>query len=126
MTNLLANAIKYSDRGEVRVQVWKLDPGDDVEPFSTRQPNVHLQLPATETCIAVSVQDTGTGIAEADLPYVFERFRQVGDELTGTRRPGSGLGLTISKEIVEYHGGQIWVESQLGIGSRFVFTLYPV
>jgi signal transduction histidine kinase/GAF domain-containing protein len=126
MTNLLSNAIKFTDRGEVRVRVWQLEPGDDVEPFSTRQPNVHLHLPATEPCVVVSIQDTGTGIAEADLPYVFERFRQVGDEVSGTRRPGSGLGLTISKEIVEYHGGQIWVESQLGIGSRFVFTLYPM
>jgi signal transduction histidine kinase len=126
MTNLLSNAVKFTDHGVVRVQAWKLEPGDDVKPFSTRQPNVHLHLPATETCIAVSVQDTGTGIAEADLPYVFERFRQVGDERSGTRRAGSGLGLTISKEIIEYHGGEIWVESQLGIGSRFVFTLYPM
>ena len=74
----------------------------------------------------VDLQDSGSGIAPRDLPYVFERFRQVGDEQSGTRRPGSGLGLAISKEIVEYHGGQIWVESQLGIGSRFVFTLYPM
>jgi signal transduction histidine kinase len=126
VTNLLSNAIKFTDRGEVRIQAWRLAVGDDVAAFSTRQPNVHLRLPTSEPCLVVSVQDTGTGIAESDLPHVFERFRQVGDEQSGTRRPGSGLGLAISKEIIEYHGGQIWVESQLGIGSRFVFTLYPM
>jgi signal transduction histidine kinase len=126
LTNLLSNAIKFTDRGEVNIRVWKLAAGEDIAPFGTRQPNIHPQLPAPEPCLAVSIQDSGTGIAQPDLPYVFERFRQVGDEQSGTRRPGSGLGLAISKEIVEYHGGQIWVESQLDIGSRFVFTLCPL
>ncbi len=126
ITNLLSNAFKYTDRGTVRVRGWKLSPGDDVEPFSARAPNAELVLPARETCVAVSVQDSGTGIAEADLPHVFERFRQVGDQLSGTKRPGTGLGLPICKQIVEHHGGQIWVESQLGIGSRFVFTLCAI
>jgi signal transduction histidine kinase len=63
------------------------------------------------------------GIAEADLNGVFEKFKQVGDRTSGTRRPGTGLGLPICREIVEHHGGYIWVESQLGQGSRFVFTL---
>lgn len=126
MTNLLSNAIKFTDRGEVRISAWRLDPGDNIMPFSTRQPNIELALPASETYVAVSVQDTGTGIAEADLPHVFERFRQVGDRMSGTRRPGTGLGLPICRGIVEHHGGQIWVESQLGIGSHFVFTLRAV
>ena len=123
VTNLLSNAFKFIDRGEIRVRAWKLSPGDDIEPLSARDPNVHLDLPARETCIVVSVQDSGTGIAETDLPFVFERFRQVGDQVTGTKRPGTGLGLPICQEIVEHHGGQIWVESRLGAGSRFLFTL---
>jgi signal transduction histidine kinase len=123
MTNLLSNAYKFVDVGEVRVHAWKLSPGDDIEPLSTRDPNVQLDLPARETCIVVSVEDSGTGIAETDLPFVFERFRQVGDQVTGTKRPGTGLGLPICKEIIEHHGGQIWVESRLGAGSRFLFTL---
>ncbi len=123
MTNLLSNAFKFVDRGDVQVHAWKLAPGEDVEPLSARDPNIHLDLPVRETCIVVSVEDSGTGIAEADLPFVFERFRQVGDQVTGTKRPGTGLGLPICKEIVEHHGGQIWVESRLGVGSRFLFTL---
>jgi len=123
MTNLLSNAYKFVDVGEVRVHAWKLLPGDDIKPLSVRDPNIHLDLPARETCIVVSVEDSGTGIAETDLPFVFERFRQVGDQVTGTKRPGTGLGLPICKEIVEHHGGQIWVESRLGVGSRFLFTL---
>jgi CheY-like chemotaxis protein len=77
-----------------------------------------LKLPA----LVVSVHDTGVGIAEKDLPLVFERFRQVGDTLT-EKPKGTGLGLSICKEIVEHHGGDIWVDSELGQGSTFYFTL---
>lgn len=123
LTNLVSNAIKYTDQGEIEIRAWLLAVGDDIVPFGLRQPNVSPRLPAAEPMLAVSVTDTGTGIAPQHLPYVFERFRQVGDESHGTRRKGTGLGLPISKEIVEHHGGQIWVESELGRGSRFVFTL---
>jgi len=70
----------------------------------------------------VSVSDTGLGIAPADQPKVFERFKQVGDTLTDKPK-GTGLGLPICKEIVEHHGGRIWVESALGRGSTFFFSL---
>ncbi len=123
ITNLLSNAIKFTDQGEIVVRAWQLEPGQEIAPFGIRQPNIHLNLPADEPLLVVSVTDTGTGIAEEDLPQVFEKFRQVGERDTGTRRPGTGLGLPICKEIVEHHGGQIWVESRLGKGSRFVFTL---
>ena len=66
--------------------------------------------------------DTGLGIAPADQPKVFERFKQVGDTLTDKPK-GTGLGLPICKEIVEHHGGQIWVDSELGKGSTFAFSL---
>ena len=62
------------------------------------------------------------GIAPADQPKVFERFKQVGDTLTDKPK-GTGLGLPICREIVEHHGGRIWVESALGKGSTFSFTL---
>jgi DNA-binding response OmpR family regulator len=68
------------------------------------------------------VTDTGTGIAEEDYGKVFEQFVQVGDTLTNKPK-GTGLGLPISKQIVEHHGGKIWVESELGKGSTFSFTL---
>ena len=66
--------------------------------------------------------DSGIGIAPADQPKVFEKFKQVGDTLTDKPK-GTGLGLPICKEIVEYHGGRIWVESEPGKGSTFSFTL---
>ena len=72
--------------------------------------------------IVVSVIDTGVGITAADQPKVFERFKQVGDTLTDKPK-GTGLGLPICREIVEHHGGRIWVESEPGKGSTFSFSL---
>ena len=65
--------------------------------------------------------DTGIGIATEDQEHIFEEFRQVG---TGTAKAeGTGLGLALTKRFVELHGGRIWVESQVGVGSAFTFTL---
>jgi signal transduction histidine kinase len=97
--NLISNAVKFADHGSVTCRATRVN-GE----------------------IVISVIDMGVGIAEADLPKVFERFTQVGDTLTGKPK-GTGLGLPICKEIVEYHGGRIWVESELGRGSNFSFTL---
>jgi signal transduction histidine kinase len=72
--------------------------------------------------VMISVSDTGIGIADADRTRVFEKFTQVGDALT-EKPKGTGLGLPICKEIVEHHGGRIWVESEPGHGSTFSFTL---
>ncbi|MBI5253580.1 MAG: GHKL domain-containing protein [Euryarchaeota archaeon] len=71
---------------------------------------------------AVSVSDTGIGIAKEHLPKVFDRFYQVDASATRTYG-GTGLGLAIVKEIVEAHGGKIWAESELGRGSKFCFTI---
>jgi CheY-like chemotaxis protein len=97
--NLISNAVKFTDEGSVTCRV--------------RQDGGH---------IVVSVIDTGLGIAPADQPKVFERFKQVGDTLTDKPK-GTGLGLPICREIVEHHGGRIWVESELGKGSTVSFTL---
>ena len=70
----------------------------------------------------LSVTDTGIGIAEADQPKIFEEFRQVGSD-NAKKIEGTGLGLTLAKKFVELHGGRIWVESEVGKGSTFVFTL---
>ena len=69
--------------------------------------------------IVVQVADTGPGIPEEHLLKIFDRFWRV----PGTKKTGTGLGLSIAKGIVEAHGGKIWVESQLGKGSSFFFTL---
>ena len=97
--NLISNAVKFTEQGHVTCRVKQ-----------------------TDKSIVVSVIDQGVGISEPDQPKVFERFKQVGDTLTD-KPQGTGLGLPISKEIVEHHGGRIWVESELGKGSTFSFSL---
>ena len=69
--------------------------------------------------------DTGIGIAEQDQPKIFEEFRQVGTDYAH-KVEGTGLGLTLAKKFVELHGGRIGVESELGKGSTFAFTLPTV
>ncbi|TET68184.1 MAG: response regulator [Dehalococcoidia bacterium] len=108
VTNLLSNAMKFTpEEGEIRVgaQVLKENEAEDVSPM-----------------IRVSVSDTGIGIAPEDYQAVFEKFKQVGDTLTD-KPQGTGLGLPICKEIVEHYRGKLWVESELGKGSTFYFTL---
>ena len=72
--------------------------------------------------IMVSVIDTGIGISAQNLPLVFERFRQV-DQSHTRRVGGTGLGLAITRQLVQMHGGDIWVESEPGVGSNFSFTI---
>lgn len=64
----------------------------------------------------------GIGIPAAEQPMIFEEFRQVGDNYA-QKKEGTGLGLTLAKKFVELHGGTIWVESEVGKGSMFTFTL---
>jgi signal transduction histidine kinase len=70
----------------------------------------------------VDVTDTGVGVAIADQPYLFTRFFRAHNELTFSVR-GVGLGLFITRSIVELHGGRVWAESELGVGSTFSITL---
>lgn len=97
LSNLLGNAVKFTkDEGKVRVGFNQLD-----------------------TAICISVADTGPGIPKENLQHIFDRFWQAKQ----TQRLGTGLGLSIAKGIVEAHGGRIWVESELGQGSKFYFTI---
>ena len=107
--NLLSNALKFTDTGSVTVTARRSSAGD-------------CPAGCDQDCIKVSIVDTGIGIAEKDQKNVFEKFKQVGDTLTD-RPKGTGLGLPICKQIVEYHGGKIWVESKPGSGSVFSFVL---
>jgi signal transduction histidine kinase len=99
--NLLSNAVKFTPSGSVTVRAAAADDGGSV---------------------VVSVADTGTGIAAEDRDRVFEQFAQAGDTLSETPR-GTGLGLAICRQIVEHHGGRIWLESELSVGSTFSFSL---
>lgn len=99
MLNLLSNAVKFTaDGGRIGVKAGPADSG-----------------------VQISVSDTGMGIKPEDRQAIFEEFRQVGDD--AHKREGTGLGLTLTKKLVELHGGRIWVESEVGKGSTFTFTL---
>jgi signal transduction histidine kinase len=99
LLNLVGNAIKFTDAGEVRVAAA-----------------------AANGKFTVSVADTGPGIPPDQLTRVFEQFHQV-DNSNTKAKGGTGLGLAISEQIVEMHGGRIWVESTLGKGSVFHMEL---
>jgi CheY-like chemotaxis protein len=73
--------------------------------------------------VIVSISDTGIGIAKEDFGAVFEQFKQVGGDTLTDKPKGTGLGLPICKEIIEHHGGRIWLESEVGKGSTFSFAL---
>jgi signal transduction histidine kinase len=97
--NLLSNAVKFTPEGG-SVTVGSERAGGEVR---------------------VSVADTGIGIAKEDQQRIFDEFQQT--EAGARQREGTGLGLALSKVLVELHGGRIWVESEVGRGSTFVFTL---
>jgi signal transduction histidine kinase len=101
--NLLTNAVKFTPSGGT----------------------VTLDVKRDGAGVLVSVRDTGVGIAPADQARVFEEFTQAGGAATSGQE-GTGLGLTLSRKLVELHGGKIWIDSQLGRGSTFSFTLPPV
>jgi GAF domain-containing protein len=99
LINLVGNAIKFTDAGEVAIKAE-----------------------ANNGAFHVSVRDTGPGISDADQAKLFQEFQQADNAIT-RKKGGTGLGLAISKRIIEMHGGKIWVESQVGQGSTFTFTL---
>ena len=76
----------------------------------------------SDGAVEIAVTDTGIGIAPEDQAAIFEEFRQVGHDET-RKQEGTGLGLTLARKFIELHGGRIWVESELGRGSTFTFTL---
>jgi PAS domain S-box-containing protein len=105
MTNLVNNAVKFTERGEVQVKVQLLEQTGE---------KVKLQF---------DVADTGMGMTPEQAAKLFQPFVQADMSIT-RQHGGTGLGLTISKRLVELMGGQIWVESQAGVGSTFRFTAW--
>jgi signal transduction histidine kinase len=99
LLNLVGNAIKFTDAGEVAIKAS-----------------------AANGSFTVAVSDSGPGISAADQARIFDEFQQADTSSTRTKG-GTGLGLSIAKRIVEMHHGRIWVESTLGKGSTFFFTL---
>ena len=99
LINLVGNAIKFTDAGEVEIKAQ-----------------------ANNGSFQVSVRDTGPGISAADQPKLFQEFQQADNTIT-RKKGGTGLGLAISKRIIEMHGGKIWIDSTIGQGSTFTFTV---
>jgi signal transduction histidine kinase len=99
LLNLVGNAIKFTDAGEVRI--------------TAAAANGHF---------ALSVNDTGPGIPAQEQERIFEQFHQIDNSITKAKG-GTGLGLAIARQIIEMHGGRIWVESALGQGSTFRWRL---
>jgi signal transduction histidine kinase len=99
LMNLVGNAIKFTDFGEVTIRAS-----------------------AAEDSYIVAVSDTGPGISSSDSAKIFDEFQQADSSATKTKG-GTGLGLSIAKRIVEMHGGRIWVDSQLSVGSTFSFVV---
>ena len=99
LLNLLSNAVKFTPEGG----------------------RIDVRGALVDGTVEVSVTDTGIGIAPEDHDAVFEEFRQVG--AADKKAEGTGLGLALCRKFVELHGGRIWVDSTLGEGSTFVFTL---
>ena len=100
LLNLLSNAVKFTPEGG----------------------RISITANKTENGAEISISDTGIGIPPAEQPTIFEEFRQVGGDYAH-KKEGTGLGLTLAKKFVELHGGKIWVESEVGKGSTFGFTL---
>ena len=100
LLNLLSNAVKFTPEGG----------------------RIGIKARQADGSVEISVSDTGIGIAPEDQPKIFEEFRQVGSDYA-RKVEGTGLGLTLAKKFVELHGGRIWVESEVGKGSTFTFSL---
>jgi signal transduction histidine kinase len=100
LLNLLSNAVKFTPEGG----------------------RIGINARQTNGAVEISVSDTGIGIAPEDQPKIFEEFRQVGSDYSH-KVEGTGLGLTLAKKFIELHGGKIWVDSEVGKGSTFTFTL---
>ena len=100
LLNLLSNAVKFTPEGG----------------------RIGITAKQSNGAVEISVTDTGIGIGPEDQARIFEEFRQVGSDYEH-KREGTGLGLTLAKKFVELHGGRIWVESEVGKGSTFTFTL---
>ena len=126
LINLVGNALKFTEKGEVVVEVsCERVSGEDIPAGNKYLPELASGSSAHEPWVQLQfeVRDTGPGIPEDRMNRLFQAFSQVDASVT-RRHGGTGLGLVISKRIVEAMGGRIWVESRPGAGTSFFFTLF--
>jgi two-component system sensor histidine kinase VicK len=133
VTNLFTNAVKFTPPGghiRLHADIVPFDAVDSPRNAEELGPLVHpashdlarlSHFISPSRCVRIGVSDNGPGIVQADISRIFDKFTQGSLEKRGAR--GLGLGLSIAREIVERHGGRIWVESEPGVGSTFLFTL---
>ncbi len=106
---------------ERKVKQVLLNPLSNALKFTPEGGRVEVAAAVNGKIVEISVADTGVGIAPEDQDAVFEEFRQVGT--AAKKVEGTGLGLALSRKFVELHGGRMWVQSQVGQGSTFTFSL---
>jgi two-component system, OmpR family, sensor histidine kinase VicK len=119
LTNLISNAIKFSTPGST---IWLKVIPQPLAKKSLKSQVANTIITDRSKGILFQICDEGQGIPAHKLESIFERFQQV-DSSDSRKKGGTGLGLTICRKIIEQHGGRIWAESELGIGSTFSFTL---
>jgi signal transduction histidine kinase len=117
LLNILSNAAKFTDKGEVRVACTLIAVNDAMLPTTIRAPSE-----GQTHWVLIAISDTGIGIRREDMDKVFEEFRQL-DSGSARKYSGTGLGMAISRRIVEMHGGDIWLTSQPGVGTTFYVIL---
>jgi signal transduction histidine kinase len=117
LLNLVSNAVKFTREGSVQVRAEPLT----IVNGECQEHDLGAQLNDGHW-LAVAIEDTGIGIARENFKIIFDAFRQV-DGSTVREFQGTGLGLAITEQLVEMHGGKLWVESEVGHGSRFTFAL---
>jgi CheY-like chemotaxis protein/nitrogen-specific signal transduction histidine kinase len=129
LLNLLSNAAKFTDHGGITLRVSADRSGlssefeaADAETQTSKLKTMPLSGAKDHIFITIAVSDTGIGISVEEQARVFEEFQQVQDSLSRSYQ-GTGLGLPISKRLVEMHGGRMWLESTPGVGSTFSFTI---
>lgn len=123
MFNLLSNAIKFTpDGGSVRVSARKVSDVGAIRRVAQEEGRGSASPLQGINFIEISVTDTGIGIKEEDIPKLFHEFTQLESAYTKNFE-GTGLGLALTRKLVELNGGRIWVESEFGKGSRFVFVI---
>jgi signal transduction histidine kinase len=126
MYNLLSNAVKFTPDGGSITLAAKLGTGYSVVEHGNADEQTSTQYPIPNrdrNFVEISVKDTGIGLKRKDLDRIFKPFEQA-DSSTNRKFQGTGLGLSLTKQLVELHGGTIWVKSDgEGKGSRFSFII---
>jgi len=123
MSNLLTNAVKFTSKGGSVDVAARLLRDERREMSGEESGLTHpSSLIPHQDFVEITVTDTGIGISEESIPKLFQVFTQMESAYTKVYK-GTGLGLALTKKLVELHGGRIWVESEFGVGSRFKFTI---